>query len=390
MPLNVLITHNAMAHYTGSELYARDVAFSLKNRGHGPVIYSQALGRLSADIQAAGIPVVNDLRRLIVVPDIIHGQHNLETMTALCQFPETPAVFICHGYYGWQGHPPLFPRILRYLAVDQPCLDRLWENGVPADRAEILLNFVDLQRFLSRGPLPPVPRKALVFSNYMNEQTGLPIVLKACRLAGMEGKVAGRRSGFPCYEPEKLLPEYDIVFAKGRAALEALAVGCAVITCDSTGLGSLVTTQNYESLRLLNFGFRTLTRPLTVDGILGEIRKYDPGDAQEVSKRVHQEADREKAVDRLVACYRSVIEEFRKMTLSRETEARALAEYLKWVDRLLKKSVEEHVGVLAILEAIYQSNSWKVTKPFRKTKDLFEYFKRQAHVWLKKRVGNFA
>lgn len=340
-PLHILITNNALANYAGTELYVRDVAFHLKKKGHLPVIYSQILGRLSDEIRAEGIPVVNDLKQMTHTPDIIHGHHNLEVMTALCFFPNTPAIFICHGFLPWQEHPPLFPRILRYLAVDQPCLERLYENGIPSDRAEMVLNCVDLQRFTPRKPLPPFPRKALVFNNSLNKDNGLSIILKACRLAGIEGDVAGLRSGSPCFQPEKLLPEYDLVFAKGRAALEALAVGCAVVTCDRIGLGTLVRQQNYHALRQLNFGFRTLPQPLTMKGILTQISHYDPQDAQEVSQRVREEADLERIMERLIACYQSVIEEFKRDRPSREAEEKALANYFGWLGSRVKGLIRE-------------------------------------------------
>ena len=158
-PLEVLLTNNTLAGRAGSELYLRDVALGLKARGHRPVAYSQLLGEVADEISAEGILVVSDLKKLPQAPDIIHGHHNLETMTALLHFPDSPAIFCCHGYVPWQEHPPVFPRILRYLAVDQACLDRLHENGIPPERARLVYNFVDLQRFQPRSPLPPQPRR---------------------------------------------------------------------------------------------------------------------------------------------------------------------------------------------------------------------------------------
>ena len=39
---------------------------------------------------------------------------------------------------------------------------------------------------------------------------------------------------------------YDIVFAKARAAIEAMAVGAAVIVCDFDGVGPMVSTENVD------------------------------------------------------------------------------------------------------------------------------------------------
>jgi glycosyltransferase involved in cell wall biosynthesis len=351
-PLKVLITNNTLAEYAGSELYARDVALSLLRRGHRPLAYSQIHGRVAQELTAAGVPVYDDLSALATPPDIIHGQHNLETLTALLQFPHTPAIFICHGYVPWQEHPPAFPRILRYLAVDLACQDRLRENGIPPDRAEVLLNFVDLERFQPRAALPARPRKALVYSNYANESNYLPILRAACQHLGIELDAAGGNCGRRCHSPETLLPQYDLVFAKARSAIEALAVGCAVITCDTSGFGALVTTRNLEVLRQLNFGFRTLTRPMDQAVILKEIGDYDPADARATSLHIRAVADMERAIDRLLHVYRETLVQFRQMTPSPEAEEKAVAAYLSWLSIQVKDIVNHNAsarrqGVLA-------------------------------------------
>ncbi len=65
----------------------------------------------------------------------------------------------------------------------------------------------------------------------------------------------------------------------------------------------MVTSAEFERLRLLNFGFRTLTSPLSPDGILEQIRRFDPIDAAEVSRRIRSTAGLEEAVDRIIEVY---------------------------------------------------------------------------------------
>src|SRR5207253_11139176 len=100
----------------------------------------------------------------------------------------------------------------------------------------------DLARFARRRPLPPRPRRALIFSNRAHEYTFIPAVRSACRRRGLELDVGGAGVGRTVDNPETLLPNYDLVFAKARCALEAMAVGSAVILCDADGLGPLVTS----------------------------------------------------------------------------------------------------------------------------------------------------
>src|SRR5262249_55428078 len=152
-----------------------------------------------------------------------------------------------------------FPRILRYVAVDDTCRDRLvCEQGIPEDRVQVLLNFVDLERFRPRGPLPRRPACALAFSNYVSEGTYLGALREACEQAGISLDVLGIASGNLSANPEEILGAYDLVFAKARSAIEAMAIGAAVVLCDAAGAGEIVTTANFDRLRPLNFGIRTL------------------------------------------------------------------------------------------------------------------------------------
>ncbi|MEP6913552.1 MAG: hypothetical protein ABI923_12405, partial [bacterium] len=116
--MRILITNNTLDARAGSELYVRDVATGLLDRGHTPVAFSTILGEVARNLRAATIPVIDSLDALTTPPDIIHGQHHVETMMAMLHFPNTPAVYFCHGWLPWEEAPPRFPRILKYIAVD--------------------------------------------------------------------------------------------------------------------------------------------------------------------------------------------------------------------------------------------------------------------------------
>ncbi len=285
--LRILITNNTLATRAGSELYVRDLATALLDRGHSPIAYSTVLGDVAKELRAATVPVVGDLDALGTPPDVIHGQHHVETMTAVLRFPKVPAIYFCHGWTPWEEAPPRFPRILRYVAVDYTCRDRLvFEHGIPEERVRVLLNFVDLERFKPRGCLPAYTKRALIFSNAASEETHVPAIRKACARQGIALDVMGLSWGNPCERPEEALVRYDIVFAKGRAALEALAVGAAVVLCDAAGIGPMVTVDELDRLRSINFGIRALREPVHPAAVTREIARYDPLNAAEVSRLI--------------------------------------------------------------------------------------------------------
>lgn len=353
--MQVLITNNALDNRGGTELYVRDLALSLARRGHTPVAYSTIPGDVAQELQQAGVKVIDNLSELTTPPDIIHGHHHLDTMTALMHFPGVPAILVCHGAKAWQEAGVRFPRIRRYLAVDEPCRSRLMQDlGIAEDQISLLLNFVDLERFKQRPSLPSAPLRALIFSHLADNSTHVPAIRAACNRLGLSLEVKGIASGNVCRAPEKILGTFDLVFAKGRAALEALATGSAVILCDAIGAGPMVTTTNVTALRRLNFGWRALTEPVQTEVITREIERYDPNDAAEVSRLIRRTAGREEVVDELLALYREVlVEQKRNANAELAAEQKAISNYLR-----------DLAGQLKEAEGIKNSPSWQLVNKY--------------------------
>jgi hypothetical protein len=330
--LRILITNNALSARNGPTAYVRDLALGLLKQGHTPLAYSTILGDMADELRAASVSVVDDLNQLEIAPDLIHGHEHMETMTALLHFQGVPAIHFCHSSTVWYDTPIVFPRVLRYVAVDHACRDRLLvQHGIPEERIRVLLNFVDLDRFQARNtPLPARPKRALIFSNYASSQTHLPAVREACRRAHIQLDVVGSGEKNESANPEEIIGEYDLVFAKARCALEALAVGSAVILCDAPGVGPMVTMGEFDKLRPLNFGIRTLCKPLNAEVLLREIERYDSADAAAVSELVRATAGHESVIDELISLYKEVIDEYqRSARVGSWEEGRAAAAYLR-------------------------------------------------------------
>jgi hypothetical protein len=167
-----------------------------------------------------------------------------------------------------------------------------------------------------------------LFSHYACAETHLGPVGQACAAAGLSLDVMGAASGRLCARPEAVLGDYDLVFAKARCALEAMASGCAVVLCDAEGAGPMVRARDWHRLRAWNFGRRVCAGPLTAQALLEQIRHYDPADAAEACRLTRAEAGVPAAVDALVGLYREVIEDYRPTGADASEEAWAVAEYL--------------------------------------------------------------
>lgn len=343
LPLRILLTNNTLALRAGSELFLSDVAQGLLRRGHLPVAYSTTLGDLGEELQSKTIPVINDLNALQEPPDVIHAQHHLEAMSAMLHFPETPVVYYCHGWLPWQERPVVFPNISTYVAVDDLCRERLLTTpGIASEQVRTLYNFVDLKRYQPRAPLPEQPQSALIFSNQASDQNYAGLIRAACRARGIERvDLIGQSSGNVQPRPEELLPQYDVVFAKARCALEAMAVGCAVVVTERYGVGGLVTSQNMQQLRRLNFGVRTMqAAPLTEASIVDALSGYNAADASKVSQWIRQEADLEQYLDQLELLYHGAVQRSQDETVSTASKFRAAANYLQELAPLVKRQAE--------------------------------------------------
>jgi hypothetical protein len=321
----------------GTELYVRDVALALLRSGHTPVVYTSRPGEVAAEVRNMTVPVVERLDALSITPDLIYGQHHLPTMAALLRFPAAPAVYVCHDWYGQNAFAPRFPRILRFVAVDETCRDRLvCEDGVEESRVRVLPNSVDLDRFGRRPPLPPRPGRALVFGNYTRESPHLAALRAACAEHGVRLDVVGEKMDNAVAMPEEVLGDYDVVFAKGRAALEALAVGSAVIVYSGVRyLGPMVRAEDVERLIPLNFGIRSMGDALApaelAARVVAELARYDPVDAAEAASLVRARAGQAMAVSAILELCEEVVAEYEQMKVGLDPrgEGPAAAAYLE-------------------------------------------------------------
>jgi glycosyltransferase involved in cell wall biosynthesis len=285
--LQVLITNLFVRNFSGSETVVELLADALRRAGHVPMIFAPTLGRQAARMQARGHIVVDRLALLPQRPDVMHLQHITPALMALAAFPELPAVFSCHSATLELEAPRLHPQIRRFVAVDDSCRALCVKRDIPEHRLSVILNAVDMARFATRRPLPLKPKAALMLTKTWQQQS---LVRAACAKAGLTLDELGPATREFSDQLEKVLPRYDIVFATARMALEAAAVGCAVVVADGRGFAGMLRSENLKAWRRLNFGGGLLTAPLTAASLDAAIAAYDAADAAEVCERLRAEA----------------------------------------------------------------------------------------------------
>ena len=335
----ILVANVTLAGRSGTEIVTRDLALGLRAAGHRPMVYSPRLGAIASEIAAAGVPVVSRLGDLPDPPDLVHGNQHVELVAALLQFRRARGVFVCHDRTTYWSAPPRMGRLVRYVAVDRYCLGRLTADyGIPVELTRVIHNAVDLARFSRRPPLPPAPRRAAVFSTYDGPDTHVERVRGACARLNLPLDVIGAGAGRGRAAPELDLGSYDLVFAKARCALEAMAIGAAVVLCDAQGLGPMVTSAEVARLREWNFGRSLLRQALDPDALVREARRYDPADAARVTDYIRSHAGLDASIREYVRLYDEILAAPPPGEAAFEAE---LDEYLRFSALRLQRLAEE-------------------------------------------------
>jgi hypothetical protein len=335
--MNVLITNSRLDGLGGSQSFVRDLGLALQRLGHQVVAYSSDPGtkeRLEAQVI---IPTCDQLDDLPFRPDIIHGQHHLDAMTVVIGLPGVPAVYHCHGAV-WRESAPTHPRIYHYLAMSRTLGERIMvEANISPKHITAWLNTVDLQRFTQvRQPLNK-PQKALFYNKIhrMDSPTVQAIRTAAERL-GIEIDFAGHKFGTAIRQPEVELPAYDIIFASGKSAIDAIACGCAVVVMGRTSCGAMVVPENYERLRQVNFSLPVNSPPPNARQVEAELLRYDAAGTASVTKRLRRDADLDACVVSVVDIYESVIRRHKQTPENLAAEVQANLNYLRWIVPLVR------------------------------------------------------
>ncbi|WP_432728106.1 glycosyltransferase [Variovorax sp. W6] len=335
-PLHILLAMCYLLHRTGAEMFTRDLAMWLRRRGHAVTIFATAFGDMANELRFASIACVTDLADVAARPDVIVGNTHQETVRALLHFHDVPVLTICHDRSDDHGRPAQFAQVVRHVAVDENCAERLvHEFGIGRERIELIQNGVDLARFPRRGELPPRARTALLFSNYASHNAQLEEIRAACVQRGFSLDVIGSGTGNHLPDPAEALGRYDIVFGKGRCATEALCTGNAVVVLDPVwGMGEMVTAANVAHSRRWNFGRALLVRPVTRENVGAELDRYDAGDAAKAADWMRATGGLDVTLGAFEDCVRRAVQEHPVIEVPASRRADEASRYVgDWVRR---------------------------------------------------------
>lgn len=379
--MRILITQRELIHWGGSQMFTIEVAKELSNRGHEVAVFCPRVGDLAKIIFPSGVWVKDRLSEIPWEPDIIHGQHHLQVVAALSYFVNVPAIYYCHGARPWAEQAPPHPRIRYYVMIcDWMVTPNATEFGIPRDRMTVIPNFVNMTRF-SRVRNPAVhPRRALLFGNKGFRAGELSRLETACQDLGISLDKVGYPYGNPQERPEAFLPDYDLVFALGRCAVEAIACGCAVIPIVPGQAGELVTMANFQNWVSSNFSpiYGTCATQIDTQWLKRELTNYSPAITSQVTAKLRSEHDMRNAVDKIEAIYKAAIDDYKN------TAKPIAAEFAPYLERMslevdamwerektAKRQAERIERLNQEIRAIRSSTSWRLSKPIRVIGSIF-------------------
>jgi len=339
--VNLLLTNDELhENRGGTQCWVAELAAALIGRGHRVAVLSWLRGPLAGEFEAAGVSVIGSAGECPFVPDLIHGQHHLATMVAVCGFPGVPAVYHCHGHGPWQEHPPTHPRIVRYVAMCEALVP--WIAKITkADPAGIAVvpNTFDPTRFRKVRGTESRPRRAAVFGNSALPGHVLRQVERGCAAAKVSLDLLGGPFGRPVERPEDVLPGYDVVFAAGRSAIEAAASGCCVFPLSPFGCVRPLTPETWAMWRAYNFVPAKGVRAIDARVIRNELRDWQPRRVEATTQLVRSVAHFGRAVDQLEEIHRAAVDDF-KARPDAMAEGRAVSDYLASLAQRVKQADE--------------------------------------------------
>jgi hypothetical protein len=344
--LRIVLGAHVLDWWGGSVTYTVTVARELARLGHGVTIFSPRVGEPGELARGWGLDVVDDEAALPDSCGMAFAQDAWSAYTLGARYPQTPVVGCIHGDEYDAFFPPQLPGL---VSATVAMYDRVVERaralagGVPVLR---LTQPVDLRRFVPHGPLLDPPRRAIALSNHLRGDRREQLAA-VCEDIGLELGFVGANNGASA-APENELNRADIVIAKGRSIVEAMACGRAAYVYDQNGGDGWITPETYESHAADNFAGLSTGEVVDAARLRRDLAAYSPvmGPANRDLAVLHHSAARHA---------HELVELFRDLAPRTEPAPDSLAEMarlaaVQW-DTYVRLDAAEYWGAEALAES---------------------------------------
>lgn len=263
---------------TGSSTFTFTLASELKSRGVDIDVFSPFPEIMSNELISRGVRVIRTVKQVASQRyTCIIAQHNILASMVRSIKPDVPMLFVSHGILRAQAFleqpPTKDANIHKYIAVSEEVRKNLiCAHRIPADKIEIVRNFVDVNRFSPRSTIREKPEAVLLLSNRFTQNV-LDTIRDACAKLCLRLVVIGKTHRV--LDTESYIDKADIVISLGRGIMEAMACGRAAIVYDYQGGDGIITRSNIEEIRKHNFSGRRFRDKYDAPALVREIVKYE-------------------------------------------------------------------------------------------------------------------
>jgi Glycosyltransferase Family 4 len=255
----------------GTEVHIVTVAEHLQRLGHEVLVYAPELGPFADHARRRGLEIRDSLRELPASCDVTFSQDAIVVYDLAERYPDALSVFrICGDVADYQLPPQLTAVVDlivvlsdRYERIARACADR-----VPVLRLPVP---IDVDRLVPLGAVRERPERAVMLGNYLERDALLSDVWG--RLGIEVQRIGGH---VQAYDVATAVADADIVVAKSRAALDAMACGRPVYVFDVFGGDGWVTPELYPALEADNFAGLATGRVIDAATLAGDLSAYRP------------------------------------------------------------------------------------------------------------------
>ncbi|HEY2435697.1 MAG TPA: hypothetical protein VGH93_00850 [Solirubrobacteraceae bacterium] len=302
--LRIVLATYSLAYIGGTESYAVTVAHELRRLGHDVTLAAEELGPVAELAERDGLRVARLPTELPRQCDVAIVQDAIVTAPVVDRYPGAGIVHVAHSDIFDHQLPVLTPGIVHAVVALSGRLEmRMRALALEAPIVR-LRQPIDTDRFVSAGPLPPRPRRALLLGNYLRGERR-DALLDAWSSAGIEFTQVGGEAHHEL-DVRPAITEADIVVAKSRAALEGMACARAVYVYDEFGGDGWITPERYDGFEADGFAGLASEKPRRPADLAADVEGYsaEMGWINREIIRTHHSARRHTA--RLVDVLRDV------------------------------------------------------------------------------------
>jgi hypothetical protein len=314
--MNILLGTHHLEGRAGSELFTAELASAFQARGHAVSVFTFFKGPVAEEIQARGIPVFDPddqgtISRL--APDIVQTNHIPCAHYLRHVIPDGVRAHAILGVFPHLETPPLDGEAYSIgLVVSEEVLDRVNRTSFGKQvEIEILRNWFNDKMVVPavRRNHPQTVRVAVVSNHIAPELTAALAELQAAGRVDVDYFGVQRKS---VVVDGDLLTKYDLIVSIGRTVLLAAACGVPCVMADIYGSDGLLTADNLDLVRTVNFSGRLKRHPITATHLHEELSKLHSYDREQLRRRVTSEHSLNCCAERLLSRYETLLADQRR------------------------------------------------------------------------------